>query len=138
RDARGEVHRAAALECWPQLRCEVLRFRTGVLARDITEEPGAGAARDRVRESDKCRLLLALSLRSRQLRGVARDDAEAGQVVVRLEDRRGLAEVGARLRELAHLQVDHPGQMQRPGKVEAVRARAVHGERFAGGRERTL
>src|SRR5205814_8410399 len=73
-----------------------------------------------------------------QLRGVARDDPQAGQVVVRREDRRGLAEVGGRLCELAHLQVDHPGQMQRPGKVEAVRAGAVHSERFAGGRERTL
>src|SRR5438105_14902131 len=28
--------------------------------------------------------------------------------------------------------------MQRPGKVEAVRAGAVHSERFVGGRERTL
>src|SRR5438552_17374613 len=86
RDARGEVHRAAALECWPQLRCEVLRFRTGVLARDVTKEPGAGAARDRVRKSDEGRLLLALSLRSSQLRRVARDDAKSGQVVVRRED----------------------------------------------------
>src|SRR5205814_10480430 len=93
RDARGEVHRAAALECWPQLRCEVLRFHTGVLARDITKEPGAGPTRDRVRKSHEGRLLLALSLRSGQLRAVARDDPQAGQVVVRREDRRGLAEV---------------------------------------------
>src|SRR5439155_24399908 len=33
---------------------------------------------------------------------------------------------------------DHPGQVQGPGKVEAVRAGTVYSERFAGGRERAL